>query len=77
MAVQGKALTITKMMLKKESANVKDLRGNTPMHMNFFTFDENCLISVGIGDLLIKAGANCNLSNKEKWTPIHFSCMRD
>ncbi|XP_023314826.1 ankyrin-1-like [Trichogramma pretiosum] len=55
---------------KKVLVNAQDKRGNTPLHEAL----NNCMSSTV--EVLLSSGANPNIANREKFTPLHFLCMK-
>jgi len=53
--------------------NKADKEGNRPLHYIFFLFNKQPVESIKIITLLLENGANPNIENNNKWSPLHFA----
>eukprot|EP00397_Hematodinium_sp_SG-2012_P004092 GEMP01004103.1.p1 GENE.GEMP01004103.1~~GEMP01004103.1.p1 ORF type:complete len:1041 (+),score=203.27 GEMP01004103.1:36-3158(+) len=60
----------------RSDVNFTDGEGNTPLHVLQSVFDKGGRKSQYIGTRLISANADCNLTNVDRWGPIHLSARR-
>ncbi|KAL4435736.1 hypothetical protein ABPG74_018287 [Tetrahymena malaccensis] len=56
--------------------NKQDHDGNAPLHYLFQQYYKNPEESSKIAQMLLDNGANPNLENNEKWSPLHFAVKR-
>ncbi|EAS03797.2 ankyrin repeat protein (macronuclear) [Tetrahymena thermophila SB210] len=56
--------------------NKQDHDGNGPLHYLFQQYYRNPEESSKIAQMLLDNGANPNLENNEKWSPLHFAVRR-
>ncbi|EGR31963.1 leucine rich repeat protein [Ichthyophthirius multifiliis] len=56
--------------------NKPNAEGNTPLHFIFSNFIKDPEESAKIAQILLDNGANPNLENNEKWTPLHLAVKK-
>jgi len=76
-AISKNALQMTRFLLRGANPNVKDIRGNTPLHQVFATYPDNpkdvFKNEQTFVELLAKRGADINTQNNDKLTPLHLA----
>jgi ankyrin repeat protein len=56
--------------------NSTDCEGNTPLHIVCGVYNRNLRKNSLIAEMLVKAGAQKNLLNKDRWGPLHLAARR-
>eukprot|EP00742_Colponemidia_sp_Colp-10_P006201 GILJ01006643.1.p1 GENE.GILJ01006643.1~~GILJ01006643.1.p1 ORF type:complete len:1057 (+),score=103.81 GILJ01006643.1:402-3173(+) len=55
---------------------LKDADGNTPLHLVLNSFDKDPVSSAAIMEALVDHNASVNVTNGEKWAPLHLAARK-
>ena len=61
----------------KIQPNLGDIERNTCLHIIFMIFSKNVSSSFRICEILLKAGAEPNIKNKDRYTPLHLAVKKN